>query len=87
VPSALESIQRLPAAVSNHGHATKVIDTADMIPMTVRGYDCNDITGMDAAKEALDDIGDFLRQQLLGEADNTITNKNPQTYKLEKAAL
>ena len=32
-----------------------------------------------AAKEALDDIGDFLRQQLLGDANHTTTDNNQQT--------
>jgi len=41
---------------------------------------------LNAAKEALDDIGDFLRQQLLGDANYTTTNNNPQTYQLEKTA-
>jgi acetyl esterase/lipase len=42
---------------------------------------------LQAAKEALDDIGDFLRQQLLGEANHTTTDNNPQTYQLEKSTI
>jgi epsilon-lactone hydrolase len=40
-----------------------------------------------AAKEALDDIGDFLRQQLFGAANHTTTDNNPKTYQLEKSTL
>src|SRR3984957_15327722 len=37
----------------HHRHASKVIDTADMIPMTVSGYDCSDITGTNATGRQL----------------------------------
>jgi monoterpene epsilon-lactone hydrolase len=47
----------------------------------------SNVSLLHSAKEALDDIGDFLRQQLLGEADNTTTDNNPQTYQLEKSTL
>jgi hypothetical protein len=45
------------------------------------------ISLLHAAKEALDDIGDFLRQQLFGEANYTMTDNSPQTYQLEKSTL
>jgi hypothetical protein len=34
-----------------------------------------------------DDIGDFLRQQLRGEANHKPTDYNPQTYQPEKSTL
>jgi len=44
------------------------------------------VSVLHAAKEALDDIGDFLGQHLLGDANHTTTDNNAKIYQLEKSA-